>query len=44
LSLVATLPRLNSLVVAATMVSGDETNILKSCLSLTNFVFRAPIQ
>ncbi len=44
LSLVATLPRLNSLVVAATKVSEDETNILKSCLTLTNVIFRGPIK
>jgi len=44
LSLVATLPHLNSLVVSVTKVSADETNILKSCPSLTNFVFGGPIQ
>jgi hypothetical protein len=39
LSLLTALPRLNSLVVGFTTVKNTDTNILKSCLSLTNFVF-----
>ncbi len=39
LSVLTALPRLNSLVIAGTMVTNTDTNILKSCPSLTNFVF-----